>query len=173
MAFLALFGAVMCASLVFGNPHIPCASSSWGAGSWKSGSMGGGAGGMGGGAGGMGGGAGGMGGGAGGMGGGAGGAGGFGGPIIIEQVAPTPVVVGLPLSPNVIEHQSAPYEINYFGTPYVVRHKQKAALNVYTQTPVVVDTYAEPKVQELAAQPAVIVEEVCAGPCSGQEAPCH
>ncbi|CAH0777918.1 unnamed protein product [Bemisia tabaci] len=143
---MAFFAVVACLSfgLVAGNPYPSCAAGSWGAGSWGSG---------------------------------AGGSGGMAGgrnfaPIIIEQVAPAPITVGLPLTPNVIDHQSAPYEINYFGTPYVVKHKQSAALNVYTQTPVVVDTYAEPKVQEHAAEPAVIVEEIC--PCSGpNEIPCH
>ncbi|CAH0393666.1 unnamed protein product [Bemisia tabaci] len=81
-------------------------------------------------------------------------------PQVIQVVAPAPVNIG-PQAPGVIEHASAPYEINYFGKPYIVKHKQAAVLNVLTQTPVVVDEYAAPVVNEAAAPPAVIVEEVC------------
>ncbi|CAH0384982.1 unnamed protein product [Bemisia tabaci] len=81
-------------------------------------------------------------------------------PTVIQSVLPAPVNIG-PAKAEVIDHASAPYEINYFGKPYIIKHKQSAALNVFTQTPVVVDEYAAPVVNEAAAPPAVIVEEVC------------
>ncbi|CAH0393665.1 unnamed protein product [Bemisia tabaci] len=71
-------------------------------------------------------------------------------PQVIKSYAPVPATFG-PQAPAVIEHVSAPFEINYFGKPYIIKHKQSAALNVFTQTPVVVDEYAAPVVSEAAA----------------------
>ncbi|CAH0384615.1 unnamed protein product [Bemisia tabaci] len=80
-------------------------------------------------------------------------------PTVVKSVLPAPVNIG-PQKAEYIEHAAYPYEINYFEKPYVVKHKQSAALNVYTQKPVVVDEYAKPVFQEVAGPQAVIVEEV-------------
>ncbi|CAH0382999.1 unnamed protein product [Bemisia tabaci] len=84
-------------------------------------------------------------------------------PIVVKSVLPAPANI-MYNEPGVIAHESAPYEINYFGKPYIIKHKQSAALNVYTQKPVVVDEYAAPAFYEKEAAPAVIVEEVCPEP---------
>nr|XP_018918095.1 PREDICTED: uncharacterized protein LOC109044714 [Bemisia tabaci] len=87
-------------------------------------------------------------------------------PTVIQSVLPAPVNIG-PAKAEVIDHASAPYEINYFGKPYIIKHKQSAALNVFTQKPVVVDEYAAPAFYEKEAPAAVIVEEVCPpAPCA-------
>nr|XP_018918062.1 PREDICTED: uncharacterized protein LOC109044688 [Bemisia tabaci] len=87
-------------------------------------------------------------------------------PVVIKSVLPSPAIIG-PQKPGVIEHESVPYEINYFGKPYIIKHKQSAALNVYSQKPVVVDEYAAPAFYEKEAPAAVIVEEVCPpAPCA-------
>ncbi|CAH0393670.1 unnamed protein product [Bemisia tabaci] len=81
-------------------------------------------------------------------------------PQILQSVAPEVVVIG-PKPPKVIEHHAAPYEINYFGKPWIIKHKQSVNLQVFTQTPVVVDEYAPVELNEAETPPAVVVEEVC------------
>lgn len=82
-------------------------------------------------------------------------------PTVLQSVLPSPVTFGSQ-SPAVLEHVAAPQELNYFEKPYILKHRKGAALNVFTQTPVVVDEYATPVFNEFPGAPAVVVEEVAA-----------
>ncbi|CAH0395658.1 unnamed protein product [Bemisia tabaci] len=82
-------------------------------------------------------------------------------PTVLQSVFPSPVTFGSQ-SPAVLEHVAAPQELNYFEKPYILKHRKGAALNVFTQTPVVVDEYAVPVFNEFPGAPAVVVEEVAA-----------